>query len=90
MAVCVILDAPSMTQAQYDQVRNEVAPGNRLPQGALSHVAGSTNNGWCVVTTWESREALDRFFRDKLQPALQRAGITSQPRMFEIVNTMQP
>ena len=90
MAVCLILDAPGMTQAQYEQVRNEVAPGNRLPQGALSHVAGSTDSGWCVVTTWESREALDRFFRDKLQQALQRAGITSQPRMFEVFNTMQP
>ena len=90
MAVGLILDAPGMTQAQYDQVRNEVAPGNRLPQGALSHVAGSTDNGWCVVTTWESREVLDQFFRDKLQQALQRAGITSRPRMFEVVNTMQP
>ena len=32
----------------------------------------------------------DRFFRDKLGTALQRANINVQPQSFEVVNTMQP
>jgi quinol monooxygenase YgiN len=90
MAVCLIFDAPGMTKAQYEQVRDEVTQGDRPPQGALNHVAGATDNGWCVVETWESQEALDRFFQEKLQKALQKAGITHQPRIFEVTNTMQP
>ena len=89
MAICLIFDAPGVTQAQYDQVRNDVA-GDRPPDGALYHVAGPSENGWYVVEVWESQEALDRFFRDKLQQALQKAGITHQPRLLEVAQIMQP
>jgi quinol monooxygenase YgiN len=89
MAVCLIFDAPGMTQAQYDQVRTEVA-GDRPPDGALYHVTGPSENGWYVVETWESQEALDRFFREKLQAALQKAGISHQPRVLEVARIMQP
>jgi quinol monooxygenase YgiN len=89
MAICVIFEAPGMTQAQYDQVRNAVA-GDRPPEGALSHVAGPTENGWYVVETWESQEALDRFVSDKLQQALQKAGINIRPRVLQVARIMQP
>jgi hypothetical protein len=88
MAICVIFDAPGMTQAQYDQVRNEVT-GDGPPAGALYHVAGPSEHGWYVVETWESREALDRFLRDRLQQALQKAGIDHQPRVLEVNRIMQ-
>jgi quinol monooxygenase YgiN len=90
MAVCLVHDAPGVTRAQYEQVHDEVTPGNRLPPGLLYHAAGPTENGWCVVEVWESQEALGSFFQEKLQQALQRAGIGGQPRIFEVVNTMQP
>jgi len=64
--------------------------GDRAPEGALYHVAGATGDGWYVIETWESREAFDRFFRDKLQQALQKAGITTQPRFLEVARIMQP
>ena len=89
MAICLIFDGVGVTQAQYDQVRNEVA-GDRAPQGALYHVAGPTENGWCVVEVWESEEALQRFVEDKLQQALQKAGISAQPRVFPVARIMQP
>ena len=89
MAICLIFEAPGMTQAQYDQVRTEVT-GDRAPEGALYHAAGPTENGWYVVETWESQGAFDSFFRDKLQRALQRAGITAQPRFLEVARIMQP
>jgi hypothetical protein len=90
MVVCLICVAPGLTQAQYEQVRNEVAPGNRLPPGMFHHVAGPGENEWCVSEVWESQEALDRFFTDRLQQALQKAGVNGQPQIFEVANTMQP
>lgn len=90
MAVGLIFDVPGGTQAQYNQIRDEVAPGNRRPPGMLYHVAGATEQGWCVAELWESQEALNRFFEDKVRPALRRAGIDGQPRTFEVFNTMEP
>ncbi len=90
MAIGLIFDAPGVTQAQYEQVRDEVVPGNRPAAGMLYHAGGPSENGWCVVEIWDSQESADRFFRDKLQQALQKAGISVQPRRFEVVNTIQP
>jgi len=89
MAICLIVDGEGVTEAQYDQVHTEVA-GDTPPQGALYHVAGPTETGWCVVEVWESQEAFQRFFDEKLQSALQKAGISSQPRIFPVARIMQP
>lgn len=88
MAVGLIFSGPGVTQAQYDQVRNEVAPGNKLPPGMLYHAGGPVQNGWRVIEVWESQEAVDRFFREKLGAALQKANITAQPELFQVVNIM--
>ena len=90
MAIGLIFDGAGVTQAKYEQVRDEVAPGNRLPSGMLYHAAGPIPNGWRVIEIWESQEAADRFFQDKLGAALQRANINVQLQHFEVVNTMQP
>jgi quinol monooxygenase YgiN len=90
MAICLIFDNPGVTQAQYDQVRNEVAPGNKPPPGMLYHVAGPIENGdWRVIEVWESQEAVDRFFKEKLGQALQKANISGQPQTFQVHNIMQ-
>jgi hypothetical protein len=89
MAVCMIFEAPGVTQAQYEQVLHEVT-ADGPPQGVRSHVAGPTESGWCVIEVWDSQEAFDRFFADKLRQALQRANLNGQPRFFEVANTMQP
>ena len=90
MALGQIFDGLGVTQAQYEQVLHEVAPGNRPPPGMLYHAAGPTPDGWRVIEIWESQEAADRFFRDKLGAALQRANISVQPQDFEVINTMRP
>ena len=90
MAIAMIFDVPGMTQAQYDQVRTEVLPDNRPAAGMLYHVAGPSETGWVVVEVWESQEAVDRFFQEKLGQALQKANINAQPRVVQVHNTMQP
>ena len=89
MAIGVIFEG-QITQAQYDQVRNEVAPGNAPPAGMLYHAGGPSENGWYVIEVWESKESAQRFFDERLGQALQKAQISVQPKFFEVVNVMKP
>jgi len=41
-----------------------------------------------VVEVWDSQEALDQIFQERIGPALQEVGMSPQPRFFEVVNTM--
>jgi quinol monooxygenase YgiN len=90
MAIGVIFEGAGVTQAQYEQVKNQVLPGNKPAPGMLYHVGGPTENGWCVVEVWESQEAMDRFFQQGLGKALQEANINIQPRPFQVFNTVKP
>ena len=90
MAVGLIFSGAGVTQAQYEQVRDEVAPGNKLVPGMLYHAGGPAQDGWRVVEVWASQEAADRFFKEKLGAALQKANITVLPEFFQVHNIMQP
>ena len=61
--------------------------GKQRAPGLLAHHAGPTEGGFCVIETWESQEALQHFFADKLGEALAAANIQVQPKMFEIINS---
>ncbi|MDO8613022.1 MAG: hypothetical protein Q7R32_09405 [Dehalococcoidia bacterium] len=89
MAIGLVFNGVGVTQAQYEQVLHEVTPDNKVAPGMLSHVAGPTADGWRVVEVWESQEALDRFFQEKLGAALQNANINVQPEVFQVQNMMQ-
>ena len=89
MPIGLIFDGPGVTQRQYEQVRDEVAPGNKPPPGMLYHAAGPTDNGWRVIEVWEAQEVLDRFFQEKLGQALSKANISVQPQTFQVHNIMQ-
>jgi hypothetical protein len=79
MAVCLVINIPGGTLEQYDQVRDAVDP---LGDGQISHVAGATSDGFCVVDVWESRADFDRFMREHLGEQLARAGVP-QPQIVE-------
>jgi hypothetical protein len=77
MAVFVVLEMEiTMTQAQSDAVFREVGGESGSIDGLLFHVEGPVGEGPLrVVDVWESEEQMNRFFRDKLMPAFQRAGV---------------
>jgi hypothetical protein len=89
MAIGIIFEG-QFTQAQYDQVSNQVTPGNQPPPGLLYHAGGPGEGGFCVIEVWESQEVAQRFFDEKLGQALQQAGIHVQPKFFRVTNTMKP
>jgi hypothetical protein len=80
MAVCLVINIPGGTLEQYDEVRRAVV--EPLGEGQVSHVAGATQNGFCVVDVWESREHFDRFMEERLGEQLGRAGVP-QPQITE-------
>lgn len=90
MAIGLLFEMPEVTQEQYDAVLQEL--GGSPPPGAIVHVAGPMEGGgWRVFEVWESREAFDRFFQEKLQRALQNAGIPmrGEPKVFRIYNMLK-
>jgi hypothetical protein len=86
VAVAFIFNGVGVTQAQYEQVVHEVNPDGKVAPGVLFHVAGPVADGWRVVEVWESPEAMEKFFQDKLGAALEKANISVQPEIFPVYN----
>ena len=92
MAVLMVMEVPGGTTDQYEKV-NEImgiAGDDDAPDGLIQHVAAKSDDGVVVVDVWESQEALDRFFEERLGAALQQAGLGSDspPQMLPVHNRM--
>ena len=74
MAVVIVNEMEGANQDLYDQVNPKVMEGGNLPDGCELHIAGPYENGWRVITVWDSEEAFQQFRDEKLIPALQEAG----------------
>lgn len=69
MAVVVSTVAP-FSQEDYEAVTGKVMPDGVLPDGCQVHIAGPVEQGWRVITVWDSQEAFDRFREEQLLPAV--------------------
>jgi hypothetical protein len=77
MAICLIVENREQTQAQAEQVLAHVgSTGPIPPEGARLMLAGPANPGWRVISVWDSEEARERFFRERLAPAYEDAGLS--------------
>lgn len=82
MAIALTMRLDGVTQQDPDAVMTKLGLGSpnveesqRWPDGIISHTAGSAESGWFVVDVWESQEAFDTFFGERLGPALQKADV---------------
>jgi hypothetical protein len=76
MAICLIVENPGQSQAQAEQVLEHVrSTGPVPPEGARLMLAGPAHPGWRVISVWDSEEARERFFTERLAPAYERAGL---------------
>jgi hypothetical protein len=73
MTVVIVNEIDGGSQEMYDQVNPKVMEGGRLPEGCQLHIAGPIENGWRVITVWESEERFQQFRDEKLIPALREA-----------------
>ena len=74
MAVVIVNEIEGGDQNFYESVNPKVMPDGKLPEGCQVHIAGPTENGWRVITVWDSDEHFQQFRNDKLIPALREAG----------------
>jgi quinol monooxygenase YgiN len=90
MAIAVIVDIPS--REAYETV-NEKMFGSKRPtepiEGNIIHTAGDGPNGFRVVDVWESQEAFDTFFNNRVAPAMQAAGLQMEgppPQIVDLIH----
>ena len=77
MAYCLIVENPDQSQEQGEQVLAHVrSTGPFPPEGARLMVAGPADPGWRVISVWDSHEARERFFAERLAPAYEEAGLS--------------
>jgi hypothetical protein len=77
VAICNIIEDPRQTEKQADQVAAHLrSTGPVLPEGARLFLSGSADPGWRVITVWDSAEARDQFFTERLVPAYEAVGLS--------------
>ena len=87
MAVVVSAVAPGLTSEMYDEISKRSMPGHRLPDGCLVHIAGPVEQGWRVITVWESQDAFQHFREENLLPAVKElAGEQGPPHVEPEIN----
>jgi hypothetical protein len=87
MAIGLVLQFDGVNAAKYDAIMKELGLSDNKgswPDGIVSHMAGSTPEGWCVVDVWESQAQFDKFLSSRLKPAFDRVGGMPQPRVTAV------
>jgi hypothetical protein len=74
MAVVIVNEIEGGNQDFYEQVNPKVIEGGTLPDGCQVHIAGPVENGWRVITVWDSEEQFQQFRDEKLIPAIREVG----------------
>jgi hypothetical protein len=81
MATVMLMEWSGVTQDQYKNVMNTLGLDTKPPAGALFHVAGFTGGSLRVLDIWESQQAFERFQQERLTGAVQKAGISTPPKV---------
>jgi hypothetical protein len=83
MAVAVQLDFHGATLEQYDEINERVGylPGGPASPQELFHWVTKTDDGFRVFDVWETREAFERFAREKLAPIFDEVGVPHPPEI---------
>jgi hypothetical protein len=85
-ALNAVFEIAGGDKAAYEKTISMLGlPGNP-PAGQVAHAAGPIPGGWRVVDTWESKEAMDAFFRDRLMAVLQQMGWMPIPHIYPLHN----
>jgi hypothetical protein len=74
MAFCSILEDLGQTPERAGQINAHLlSSGSLLPDGARLLLWGPADHGWRMITVWDSEEARDRFFTERLRAAYEAA-----------------
>lgn len=87
MAIAVVFEAEASSIEKYLEVFEVGGSAIANQPARLSHVCYRTETGFTVVDVWESEEALAQF-RDVLNPALAKVGVSGEPKIFPVARTV--
>ena len=77
MAICNIIEDARQTGKQARQLAAHLrSSGPVLPEGARLLLSGCGDPGGRMITVWDSAEACDQFFTERLAPAYEAVGIS--------------
>ena len=79
MAEGLILEFDGVGRDEYNAVNGHlgidpVTGQGDWPAGLVFHAGGAKPGGWVVFEVWESRQAQERFMKDRLGNALHAGG----------------
>lgn len=57
---------------------------HKPPENCTFHVNGREGDGWCVVDGWDSKEARDAFFEERVKPVMGDAPLQGPPDMQDL------
>jgi hypothetical protein len=83
MSVVVSAVSTGLNAEMYEALTTRVMPADQLPAGCELHIGGPVEQGWRVITVWETREAFDRFREDSLLPAIRELAGNEPPPTAE-------
>ncbi len=86
MAIVKVLQFSGVGVDRYDAVLRELGLNTnnaRWPKGVITHVAGKTPQGMCVVDFWESEADWQNFLTSRLTPAIEKVGDIPRPQITE-------
>lgn len=66
---------PGITKEQAVAVIAPIHDQLKVYPGFIAEAAGPTQDGYQVTQVWESQEAHERWLREVVVPAMQRAGM---------------
>jgi hypothetical protein len=76
MAYCAIIENPDAGQEQFEQLRAYLREtGAFPPDGQRLLIAGPADEGWRVISVWDSVGTLEHFYTDGLPAACRAASV---------------
>ena len=93
MAVLMVMEAQGASAEEYDRT-NEIMGihgDDDAPDGLIQHVCAIDGDGVVIADVWESDDALNRFYEERLGAALEQSGIArsaGQPRRMQVHNML--
>jgi hypothetical protein len=88
MTVCLIIENPDQSEQEARQVLELVRKSGPVPpKGARLMFAGSADPGTRIISVWDSQEPIERFFTERLGPAMTEIGVShagAKRTLFEL------
>jgi hypothetical protein len=76
MPYCAIIENPDAGQEEFEHIKAYLRDtGTFPPPGQQLLIAGPAEEGWRVISVWDSEQALERFYIEGLRSACDATNV---------------